>query len=39
MKNEKKIFDGDKVYAISVTLFSGVLAVGFVLMVVIDKIF
>jgi len=38
MRNEK-MFDGDKIYAISMTLFSGVLAVGFVFMVAIDKIF
>jgi len=38
MKNDKN-FDGDKIYAMSVTLFAGALSIGFVLMAAIEKIF
>lgn len=39
MKNENKTFDGDKIYEISVTLFSGILTIGFVVTAVIKNIF
>ena len=38
MKNEK-IFDGDKIYAMAVTLFAGVCSVGFLVTVAIEKFF
>ena len=38
MKNDKK-FDGDKIYAIAMTLFAGTCAVGTILAVAIEKIF
>ena len=34
MKNDKKTFDGDLIYAISVTIFAGICAVGSMLVVV-----
>ena len=36
--NEKK-FDGDKIYAMAMTLFAGVCAVGIVLTAAIENIF
>ena len=39
MKNNDKIFDGDKIYAMAVTLFAGVCSVGFVLTAAIQKFF
>lgn len=39
MKNEKKIFDGDMIYTISVTLFAGVLTVGLALTAAIHNFF
>ena len=39
MKNEEKFFDGDKIYAIAVTLFAGVLSVGFLFTAAIQSIF
>ncbi len=38
MKNNKK-FDGDKIYAITTTLFAGTCAIGTILIVAIGKIF
>ena len=37
--NEKKIFDGDLIYTISVTIFAGLCAVGSMLIVATGKIF
>ena len=31
MKNNDKFFDGDKIYAMAMTLFAGVCSVGFIL--------
>ena len=39
MKNEKKFFDGDKIYAMAVTFFAGVCSVGFLITAVIQKLF
>lgn len=39
MKNENKFFDGDKIYAMAVTLFAGVCSVGVVLAVALEKLF
>ena len=39
MKNNDKIFDGDKIYAMAVTLFAGVCSVGVVLTAAIQKFF
>ena len=39
MKNENKTFDGDKIYAMAVTLFAGACSIGAVLMIAIEKIF
>ncbi len=38
MKNDK-IFDGDKIYAMAVTIFAGVCSVGVILAVALEKIF
>ena len=40
MKNNDKIFDGDKIYEMAITLFAGVCAIGALLSVIFtDKIF
>ena len=39
MKNENKFFDGDKIYAISLTIFTGVCSVGVILAVALEKFF
>ena len=39
MKNNDKTFDGDKIYAMAVTLFAGVCSVGVVLVAAIRNIF
>lgn len=39
MKDSSKIFDGDKIYTISVTFFAGALSIGFVLMAAIRNFF
>ena len=39
MKNNDKVFDGDKIYAMAVTLFAGVCSVGVVLAAAIRNIF
>ena len=39
MKNNDKVFDGDKIYAMAVTLFAGVCAVGAVVTVAVQNIF
>lgn len=39
MKDNDKIFDGDKIYAISVTLFAGVCSIGFILTAIAQKFF
>ncbi len=39
MKNEKKFFDGDMIYTMTITLFAGTLSIGLVLMAFIDNIF
>lgn len=39
MKKENKFFDGDQIYAMAVTLFAGVCAVGFLVSVAILNIF
>ena len=39
MKNNDKTFDGDKIYAIAVTLFAGVCSVGVAFAVAIKNIF
>ncbi len=39
MKNENKFFDGDKIYAMAMTLFAGVCSVGVVLAVALEKLF
>ena len=38
MKNEK-IFDGDKIYAMAVTIFAGVCSIGFLVTVAIQNFF
>ena len=39
MKKENKFFDGDKIYAMAVTLFAGVCSVGVILAVAFEKLF
>ena len=39
MKNDKKIFDGDKIYSVAITLFAGALSIGFVLTAALKNIF
>lgn len=39
MKNNNKFFDGDKIYAIAVTIFAGVCSVGFILTTAIKHLF
>lgn len=39
MNNNDKFFDGDKIYAIAMTLFAGVCSVGVILAVAVEKIF
>ncbi len=38
MKNEK-IFDGDKIYAMAVTIFAGVCSIGIIVSVAIQNFF
>jgi len=39
MKNENKFFDGDKIYAMAVTIFAGVCSIGFLVTVALEKLF
>lgn len=39
MKNENKFFDGDKIYAMAVTIFAGVCAIGAVVSVAVQNFF
>ena len=39
MKNENKFFDGDKIYAMAVTIFAGVCSVGIIVSVAIQNFF
>ena len=39
MKNNDKIFDGDKIYAMAVTIFAGVCSLGFILTVAVHNLF
>ena len=39
MKNENKFFDGDKIYAMAVTIFAGVCSIGFLVTVAIQNFF
>lgn len=39
MKNNDKFFDGDKIYAMAMTLFAGVCSVGIILSVAIENLF
>lgn len=39
MKNEKKIFDGDLIYIMSMTLLAGTLSIGCIWMAAVRNIF
>ena len=39
MKDDKKFFDGDKIYALCVTIFAGVCSIGFILTAAVQNFF